>query len=503
MTNAHLAIKRKLLHRIRPHFQKFGSEIATQAYDAIEDTLPFGSYFSNLREELDYEVAINLPDRFPNGSIFRAGPGVYSRGNQRRNNVIDADGMIRQYQFCGDKLRVRAKVLNTQRAQQEEEYNGFLYPSFSMRPTTSFFNSIANLKNQASLAVTSFGGKLLVSDEVQPQTALDESLNVISENFLGNEKQYAHQKLVNGLLHCLRFRPSEGGVSVVTYDENFSVISESDVVSLHSTCIHDWSVTENYFAFVLPSNHVSELGIVQALFGLKTLAQSVNYKEDKSSLLVLVCRETGKVSMKAPLRNDLTFWHHVNAYEQDSRLTIRFIGNDDPNDISDENSPCYQLMQGVDGQGDKDQNTYVHKVEVDLDEMKVLYDASEPCDAKGLEMPTLNQNYQGRCHRYFYATQGPEFLQHSIVKVDTNKQEKVAYRFPEAQYISEALFMPAKDATAEDDGFLVVDVHDGARRKNTLCVFDAQKITSGPVLSHELPIALPIAFHGTWRNECV
>ncbi|NQZ75976.1 MAG: carotenoid oxygenase family protein [Ekhidna sp.] len=481
----------------------FGREISADHYHDIKDYIPYGDYFDNLAEELDFEVQLSLPKRFPKGKILRSGPGIYNQSSQRRNNVIDADGMIRAYTFGENSLHVRTKILSTKKYRKDCKEGCFTAPSFAMRPSTAMLNSLRNIENQASLAVTSFGGKLLVSDEIQPLTLLDEDLEVASERFFGNDKQYAHQKVVDGLLHCLHLKTNMGdaGVYVKTYNEDFKQIAQSDVVSLNATCIHDWSVSSGHFAFIIPSSHIRETDALQALIGLKTIAQAVHFDEDKDAVLVLVSRETGKISHYIPLNHKMVSWHHINAFEKDGVFTLRLVANSNPTEISDEHTPFYQLMKGKDISNDLDQSTHTYKIEVDLSTGILVFTGQESSELVGLEMPTLKQDLLGNEHRYYYATAGKEFLQNRIVKADTLTGKMNAFCFSGNQYVSEALFVPAIDSRSEDDGFLVVDVHDGDERLNKLCVFDAKDISKGPIWKYTLPIPLPIAFHGTWSQD--
>lgn len=479
---------------------KFGQEISAKEYARKKDDLPFGDYLENLREELDYSVKVRLPEGFPEGSVFRSGPGVYSRGDQRRNNVIDADGMLREYRFGPGDLRVRTRVLRTSRFCKENEKNQYAGPSFSMRPTSSRNNSSTSLKNQASLAVLSFGGKLLVGDEMQPLTWVDqESLDILDENVLGKLPQYAHQKVCGDELHSLVLRPEKLGAQVVTYDRDFNIKYRSDVFPLNMSCFHDWSVTKDHFVFVLPSTITDPMIFAKSLFGKSTLTQSVNFRKDTSARVLVVNKHTGKVCFNSSIDQSLACWHHVNAFEANNMLVVRFIANESPSNLSSADASYYQLMKGNDTQDGRDQSTYVHKVIADLGSGQVVFSGEDHTSVKGIEMPTLKQELIGKAQRYYYSSAGPEFLQNRIVKVDLVENTLFTYSFEPHQYVSEALFVPRTPSIGkEDDGFLVVDVHDGSNRTNYVHIFDARDISQGPIFTHKLPIPLPIAFHGTW-----
>ena len=56
--------------------------------------------------------------------------------------------------------------------------------------------------------------------------------------------------------------------------------------------------------------------------------------------------------------------------------------------------------------------------------------------------------------------------------------------------------VPAPGASAEDEGWLLVPVWNGARCASDLVVLDAASLAECAVL--ELPLAIPYGLHGSW-----
>ena len=62
----------------------------------------------------------------------------------------------------------------------------------------------------------------------------------------------------------------------------------------------------------------------------------------------------------------------------------------------------------------------------------------------------------------------------------------------------EAVFVPADDASAEDDGFVLSLVYDAERQASDLLVLNAQDFTGDPAAVVHLPVRVPFGFHGNW-----
>jgi carotenoid cleavage dioxygenase-like enzyme len=59
---------------------------------------------------------------------------------------------------------------------------------------------------------------------------------------------------------------------------------------------------------------------------------------------------------------------------------------------------------------------------------------------------------------------------------------------------------PAPGA-GEDEGWLIGFVYDRTRDASDLVIFDAQRVSAGPVARIQLPRRVPQGFHGAWIPE--
>ena len=65
-------------------------------------------------------------------------------------------------------------------------------------------------------------------------------------------------------------------------------------------------------------------------------------------------------------------------------------------------------------------------------------------------------------------------------------------------YPSEPIFVPARGAVEEDEGYVLTQVYDGRRHETYVAVLDAQDFESGPLARVYFGHHIPYSFHGTW-----
>jgi len=67
--------------------------------------------------------------------------------------------------------------------------------------------------------------------------------------------------------------------------------------------------------------------------------------------------------------------------------------------------------------------------------------------------------------------------------------------------VNEPLFVPRPGATAEDEGWVLVTVHDAEADQGKLVILDAQCLADGPVATIHLQHFLPAGLHGSFAAD--
>jgi carotenoid cleavage dioxygenase len=123
----------------------------------------------------------------------------------------------------------------------------------------------------------------------------------------------------------------------------------------------------------------------------------------------------------------------------------------------------------------------------------------ERLDDRPLEFPRVDERLTGRRHRFGYAPAiSLDDLDHAdtLLKYDLASGGSQVRNFGLGQLAGEFVFVPARPDAAEDEGVLMGFVHGLADDRTKLEILDAQTLDT--VAAIELPVRVPVGFHGNW-----
>ena len=89
----------------------------------------------------------------------------------------------------------------------------------------------------------------------------------------------------------------------------------------------------------------------------------------------------------------------------------------------------------------------------------------------------------------------------AILKIDWETGERKAHSFAPHGFISEPIFVPKPNATAEDEGWILTLVYNGKNHHSTLAILDAQNIEGEAVALLHLKHHIPYGLHGSWTDS--
>ncbi len=130
-----------------------------------------------------------------------------------------------------------------------------------------------------------------------------------------------------------------------------------------------------------------------------------------------------------------------------------------------------------------------------------------------MEFPQVNRDYWTKNYRYGYSVivdetnDSPERIgkaEGGIRKYDLQTGEVDSYQPGPALNPGEAVFIPASESGGgEDEGYLASYVYDKNTDTSAFCLFDATKVSAGPICKVQLPVRVPVGFHGVWVPDSV
>ncbi|NLV54817.1 MAG: carotenoid oxygenase [Acidimicrobiales bacterium] len=126
----------------------------------------------------------------------------------------------------------------------------------------------------------------------------------------------------------------------------------------------------------------------------------------------------------------------------------------------------------------------------------------EVLDDLSVEFPRFDDRRAGSEYRYAYAASlslgDPDGANGSVVRYDLENGARLSWHPGPDRVAGEFVVVPRDGSTAEDDAWLVGLVHDEPAGRAALTVLAADDLTAGPVATVEIPVRIPIGFHGNW-----
>ena len=124
----------------------------------------------------------------------------------------------------------------------------------------------------------------------------------------------------------------------------------------------------------------------------------------------------------------------------------------------------------------------------------------EPLSENISEFGMINAAYGGEPYRYAYAATGKPgwFLFDGLIRHDVVSGTEQRIGFGDGVYGSETAMAPRVGSRGEDDGYLVTLTTDMNDDASYCLVFDAARLTDGPVCKLALPERISSGTHSTW-----
>lgn len=457
------------------------------------------------------------------GTLYRNGPGRLERGGQWVHHPFDGDGMITALRFEGGRALLRNRFVRTEGWQAEERAGRFVYRGVfgTQKPGGPLANAFdLRLKNIANTHVVRLGDQLLALWEAAEPHALDpdtletRGLSRLDGLLKPGEAFSAHPHFDpghHGDPRMVTFGVKTGPKSTIRLME-FAVaddpargvragqlLAERRDSFQGFAFLHDFAITPHWAVFLQNAVAFNPLPFV---FGQKGAAQCLASKPGEAGSFWLIPRpgsgsdgEAQPIQVPAPAG---FVFHHLNAFEArdgqelvvDSIVYADFpsIGPEtDFRQVDFEAIPEGQLM----------------RCRIDLERARTEPEGAvqqEWLEQRCCEFACVHPARQGLDARYAWMAvaereRGNDPLQ-ALEKLDLMTGERRVWSAAPRGFVSEPLMVPDPGADAEDGGWVLCLVWNGARCASDLVILNAADMTEQAVL--ELPLAIPHGLHGSW-----
>lgn len=453
--------------------------------------------------------ALEISGRLPAdlvGTFYRMGPARHERAGKRYHHWFDGDGMVQAFRFDGRGISHRGRFVRTEKLIAEDASGHFLYPGFGTGIADGLPVTSPDDLNPANINVLPLGDELLALWEGGSAHRLDpDSLETLGRKVwsgpLDGVPFSAHHKVEpNGTVW--NFGTAGGRKLLVLYQiAPDGKLVQGDAVPLPDmpfmpAMVHDFVASERHLVFVF-----SPILFDRAKMGDGAYLDGFVWRPEQGTHVLTVAKDDWSARHWYELPPGFNF-HFGNAWE-DGGGVIRFdyCVAEDATILTD---TLREVMRGV--WKPATAPTQFARVALDPASGKATQEISN----LAAEFPRVAPSVVGKRYRWVYSLAGkPDggdwqpyagLGTFGVARHDLESGAVDSFFYGDDVIAEEHIFVPKPDASTEDDGWLVgtsLDVRAGITR---VSVFDARRLSDGPLAQGALPYALPLGFHGQWRT---
>lgn len=454
-----------------------------------------------------------VPPELAGATYLHNGPSRV-RWGAHTLHPFDGHGYLRAFRFeRGGGVTLRSRFVRTEAFARETAAGRPVYTgigSLVAEPSILGGGFLRNMlapaaKNVANTTVYRWGDRLLCGWEGGAPHRVDaHTLSTIGPDDLGGTLQgeafLAHVRLDRARRRLVGVSQRLGRETTLVFREyNEKGIPVSGKVFTHrgAMFIHDFVITDRYYVLTGNPLVIDPRAYVRYKLGLGSLMGMIDADRGKEGTILLIPRGEG-APIVAPVGEPLFSVHHANAFD-DARgrvvldtcafTDLRFGGEFgyrsprarlDPtaNHALTGQRLCRFVVDPATGRAEK---TTISDAPIDFPRVHPDRDGRETRVVVGAARA------DGRCDPF-----------DTVARHDASDPQRPPQRWTAGRdrFVGEPVPAPRPGSSAEDDGWLLVLVHDGARARTDLCILDARAVDRGPVAVVPVPVQLPYGFHG-------
>jgi carotenoid cleavage dioxygenase-like enzyme len=433
------------------------------------------------------------------GTFYRNGPARLERGGVTAGHWFDGDGAILAVHFTDAGATGMYRYIQTAGYLAEEKANRFLCTNYgTIAPGPKWLRWLQPVKNTANTSVLALPDRLLALWEGGPPHALDlHSLETRGTDNLGCRNwgftYSAHCKRdpITGNIFNFGVTPGVNAKLNVYQSDRTGKILKTATVKLDGVpLLHDFVLAGKYLIFCIPP---VRLNLAPALARISSYGDSFEWKPELGTQILVFDAQT----LALVSRSEATpwyQWHFANGFVSSEGLVtidlVRF-----PNFKSNQ-----RLKEVATGKTRTDAEGSLWRMWLNPQTGKLI--AAEQLLDRPCEFPVVPAAKCGQESRYIYvATYRPGTdvvgeRYEAIARFDTQNDTVTIADCGANRYPGEPIYVP--DASSEK-GWILTVVYDGNSDSSAVWIWDSDRLDRAPICKLELPVAIPLGFHGTWK----
>ncbi|MEM7251897.1 MAG: carotenoid oxygenase family protein [Pseudomonadota bacterium] len=428
------------------------------------------------------------------GVLYRNGPAKHEIGSLRYRHWFDGDGMVQRFAIGERGVSHVGRMVLTEKYQSELTSGRAQYPGFDTEVAGANPVTEPDDVNTGNISVLHHGGRLFAlweagsAWELDPKTLQTRGKHTFSAETAGAPFSAHPRQEPNGAVWNFGYSSQAGALVIWHLDANCRLKNVSVVPVKPMGMPHDFVVTERFIVIPIAPFHFQP----DQTHG--SFLERHRWNQHLPTRIVVI--------EKSDLRKHRWFelpahwaFHFGNGWN-DKNGVIHFDGAvaKQPDTMTDFGR---QVMLGL---TPSQQVPNVHmRFTLDTRSGRAHW---QPLVDRYLdsEFPVIDPRVVGKRNRRLVLLRREPSQHHPlfthVTALDTVREHLDEYQYPTHQIPEEHLFVPKPASTLESDGWLIGTALDYREQRTILNIFDAMRLSDGPVATAQLPYVIPFGFHG-------
>ncbi|SHH00061.1 carotenoid oxygenase family protein [Massilia sp. CF038] len=493
----------------RRHFLATGlgvTALGLASTPALADVLTFQRFHAALRQNprliayadtvADQAGEAVVTGRMPadlDGVYFRNGPGRFELGGERYHHWFDGDGFAQRWQISQGKVSHLGRFVQTQKFVDESKAGQFLYSAFGTYLDRRGIKSNDTI-NAANTNLVPFNGRVYALWEGGSATEVDPvSLDTIGlktwRSDLKSMPFSAHPKIdPAGGMWNFGGLPGTDKLVIYRIGADGELVTSKVIDVPKMAMVHDFVVSARHLIFLIPPYDLVR-GEGKSFAEMHEWAG--NGPGARPLRVMVVSKDTLQIRKVFELPAHMVF-HFGNAWDDGDVTRFDVVLHD-----GQALARVGGLMQGESAKNDPKRS---FAAQISLDYATGTAQVARLLGAS--EFPRVMPQVVSSRHRKLALVSSAPRNAHMILDtvnlLDTDSGKNDSYRFDAGWLAEEHILVPRRNARSETDGYLLGVAQDTVRKQTVLTVFDAARVSAGPMALARLPYRAPHCFHGNF-----
>lgn len=443
-------------------------------------------------------VAGTLPP-FLRGTCYFNGPARFSRGGLRYRHWLDGDGMVAAIAFGAGAPTFTGRFVHSAKFVREEAEGRPVFRTFGTSFPGDELKRGIGLESPVNVSVYPHRGRLLAFGEqglpweLDPITletrglcTFEGQLNEITPFSAHPKIDYHTGEFFN---FGVSFAPDRPALNLFRFAADERLVYRRRLDLPYPSSIHDFALAGRHIVFFVSP---LLLDMSALLRDGSTLMGALSWQPERGSRLLVASRETGEplASLEAGHGHCL---HLVNSFEDDGRLVV---------DIVEYERPLYDEYEVVPDLFSTVSPGVPTRLIVDVAAGRIVERQRMPYD-RAPDFPAHHAGLTGQPYESLWmlgisaaGRPGRKFFD-QLVRVDWAPGEVEVWQAPPRTYLGgEPVFVP--EPGSHRSGAVVCQAFNAVSRTSSFVVFDALRVSAGPVATVTIPSPIPLLFHSSY-----